>query len=53
MSNKILIAEDDAVSRMVLEELLLEFGFEVEVCVDGQQAWDALYRDDALEICHY
>ena len=26
------------------------FGFEVEVCVDGQEAWDALNRDDAPEI---
>lgn len=47
MTNKVLIAEDDPVSRTVLEDLLLEYGFEVVVCVDGKEAWEALSKDDA------
>ncbi len=44
---KILIAEDDAVSRRVLEATLHKFGHEVEAAPDGAEAWAALQRDDA------
>lgn len=50
MTNRVLIAEDDPVSRTVLEELLHEFGFEVVVCVDGEEAWAELSKDDAPEL---
>ena len=50
MTNKVLIAEDDPVSRAVLEDLLQEFGFEVVVCVDGDEAWEILSGDDAPEL---
>lgn len=44
---KILIAEDDPVSRRLLEATLEKFGYEVVVAADGAEAWIALQRDDA------
>ena len=44
---RILIAEDDAVSRRVLETTLVRWGHEVVVTCDGIAAWDALQRADA------
>lgn len=44
---KILIAEDDPVSRRVLAATLEMFGYEVVVAADGAEAWTALQRDDA------
>ena len=44
---KILIAEDDPVSRRLLEVTLEKFGYEVVVAADGAEAWTALQRDDA------
>ena len=41
---KILVAEDDAVTRSRLERLLTKWGFEVELTVDGNEAWKALQR---------
>jgi len=44
---KILIAEDDPVSRRLLGATLERFGYEVVVAADGAEAWTALQRDDA------
>lgn len=44
---RILIAEDDAVSRRVLEATLTKWGYEVVVTTDGQQALEALKHPDA------
>lgn len=44
---KILIAEDDPVSRRLLEATLEKFGYEVVVAADGAEAWTALQRNDA------
>jgi DNA-binding response OmpR family regulator len=44
---RILIAEDDAVSRRVLEATLTRFGHEVVVAGDGAQAWEILQTEDA------
>ena len=44
---KILIAEDDPVSRLILEASLVKWGYEVSVTLDGREAWDALQREDA------
>jgi DNA-binding response OmpR family regulator len=44
---KILIAEDNPVSRRVLEATLEKFGHQVVVADDGAQAWTALQRADA------
>lgn len=42
---RILIAEDDPVSRCFLEATLVKSGYEVTVTCDGHQAWEALERD--------
>ena len=44
---KILIAEDDAVSRRILEAYLRKWGHDVVVTSDGAEAWNQLQRDDA------
>lgn len=44
---KILIAEDDAVSRSILSAILKKGGHEVEATCDGAEAWEALQRPDA------
>jgi len=44
---RILIAEDDLVSRRVLETTLIKGGHEVVVTCDGAEAWEALRREDA------
>lgn len=44
---RILIAEDDPVSRRVLEATLEKFGHEVVVVAEGAAAWAALQREDA------
>ncbi len=37
---KVLIADDDAVSRYILQEILQTLGYEVTACEDGSQAWE-------------
>jgi two-component system cell cycle response regulator len=44
---KVLIAEDEAVSRVRLQALLTKWGYEVTVARDGLEAWDLLHRPDA------
>lgn len=44
---KILIAEDDLVSRRILEVKLVNWGYEVLVTSNGDEAWRALQADDA------
>lgn len=44
---RILIAEDDPVSRRLLEALLTKWGYEVIVTTDGMQAWEVLQQEDA------
>jgi DNA-binding response OmpR family regulator len=41
-----LIAEDDAVSRHVLQSVLTSWGYEVVVAKDGEEAWQALQAED-------
>lgn len=62
---KILIAEDDLTTRLVLGATLKKLGHEVTATPDGQQAWDALKNEhfpllisdwmmpdmDGLELC--
>lgn len=47
---KILIAEDDPVSRRLLEVTLTKWGYEVVACADGQAAWEVLQRPDAPQL---
>ena len=44
---RVLIAEDDPVSRRLLEALLTKWGYEVIVTTDGKQAWEVLQTEDA------
>ena len=44
---RILIAEDDPISRRVLEATLRKWGYDVTVTCDGAEAWTALQADDA------
>jgi diguanylate cyclase (GGDEF)-like protein len=44
---KVLIAEDEGVSRARLTRRLSGWGYEVVVARDGIEAWEALQRDDA------
>ncbi|MCC6490342.1 MAG: diguanylate cyclase [Candidatus Hydrogenedentes bacterium] len=47
---KILIAEDDSVSRRILEAHLAKWGYKVVAVADGAEAWDVLQRLDAPRI---
>ncbi len=42
MPNNVLIADDDAVSRRLLEATLQGWGYEVRVATDGKAAWEML-----------
>jgi diguanylate cyclase (GGDEF)-like protein len=44
---KILIAEDDSVSRRLLEATLNKWGYDVIACADGGGAWRELQQPDA------
>lgn len=44
---RVLIAEDDPVSRRVLQSALLKWGYEVEIACDGREALERLNREDA------
>ena len=47
---KILIADDDVTSRLVLSGVLRKHGHEVVETVNGLEAWDALKRPDAPKL---
>ncbi len=47
---KVLIAEDDPVSRRMLEAALQKWGYEVVVAADGEEAWQALEGEGAAEL---
>lgn len=42
---RILLAEDDEVIAMLIEDLLAAQGFAVTVCADGREAWERLRAD--------
>jgi sigma-B regulation protein RsbU (phosphoserine phosphatase) len=44
---RVLIAEDDAVSRLLLESVLNEWGYDVATTSDGAQAWALLTAPSA------
>lgn len=44
---KILIADDDRVSRQKLAGMLKKWGYEILACQDGEEAWQAMQKDDA------
>lgn len=44
---KILIAEDDRVSRHILTNSLTKWGYELVITGDGSQAWEELQKNEA------
>jgi DNA-binding response OmpR family regulator len=44
---RILIAEDDSTSRLLLTRVLESWGYEVAVTSDGEEAWAALQAEGA------
>ena len=47
---QILIAEDEDISRRILEATLTKWGHEVVVTSDGDQAWEQLQRQDCPNV---
>lgn len=47
---KILLAEDEMISREMLSSLLKRWGYEVIPCQDGSYAWEILQSKDAPRI---
>ena len=43
---KVLIAEDDSISRRLLQAALVKWGYDVVVTTDGQEAWKILQTAD-------
>src|SRR5260221_2491000 len=47
---RILIADDDATSRLVLAGVLKKHGHEIVTTVDGDEAWQEMQRPDAPKL---
>lgn len=43
---KILVAEDDCTSRIILESIISKWSFQVSCAEDGAKAWTILQKDD-------
>ncbi|MEJ2655626.1 MAG: diguanylate cyclase [Desulfobacterales bacterium] len=44
---KILIAEDDVTSRLILENMLTKWGYDVVSATNGDDAWEKLQQEDS------
>ncbi|MCK5162437.1 MAG: diguanylate cyclase [Desulfobacula sp.] len=47
---KVLIAEDDMTSRIILESVLKKWGFTPVMTCDGKEAWEAMQSEDAPKL---
>ena len=47
---RIMIADDDAVTRGFLENALNKWGYEVVVAKDGNEAWAELQKDNSPDL---
>ena len=47
---RILIAEDDATSRRILEAVLIKWGYDIVSVADGTEAWEKLQDTDAPKL---
>ena len=47
---RILIAEDDPISRRMLQAFLLKWGYDVQAAADGMEAWQALEEPNAPQL---
>lgn len=43
---RVLIADDDALSRRILEDVLQSWGYQVTITKNGEEAWHELQQDD-------
>ena len=48
---KILIAEDDVTSRLILENMLTKWGYDVVSATDGDDAWQKQHRSPIWSTC--
>jgi len=48
--SKVLVADDDPVSRTLLRKLLTKWGYEAEVVDNGVEAWLALRKEDSAKL---
>lgn len=47
---KVLIADDDRISRLKLSGMLEKWGYEVVACENGKEAWEAMQAEDAPRV---
>ncbi len=47
---KVLLADDDPVTRKILEAALKKWGYEVVICSDGSEAWRELQKTDCPKL---
>ena len=47
---KILLADDDQISRKIISGFLARFGYQVQVVADGAEAWDVLQRQNPPQL---
>jgi two-component system, cell cycle response regulator len=47
---KILVADDDLTSRSMLKAVLLKWGYDPIVAVDGNEAWEVMQNTDSLHL---
>ncbi|MBN2426912.1 MAG: response regulator transcription factor [Deltaproteobacteria bacterium] len=47
---KILIADDDAATRLIYQKILVKWGYSVVSVSNGTEAWDALQQQDAPKV---
>ena len=47
---KLLVADDSQVSRAILSAITKEWGYEVILAEDGEQAWQIMQQDDAPQL---
>jgi len=47
---RVMIAEDELISRKMLQSMLTEWGYQVVVAADGREAWRVLQEPDAPRI---
>jgi light-regulated signal transduction histidine kinase (bacteriophytochrome) len=47
---KVLIADDDELTRLMLERYLVSWHYEIVTAVDGTDAWDILKSEDSIQM---
>ncbi|MGB0579142.1 MAG: hypothetical protein ACPGVU_05505 [Limisphaerales bacterium] len=47
---KIILADDDQISRKIISGFLARFGYQVEVVNDGMEAWNLLQTPNSPQL---